>query len=74
MEQLKLKDLYNECRKLMEEGHGEKSLVTSGDNEGNSYHGIFCSFTVITPQNAKEFEGLIEDSAEQDIHNIIIVG
>ena len=74
MKQLKLKDLYHECRKLMEEGHGEKSLVAAGDNEGNSYHGMFFSLTPITPKNVKEFEGLIEDNTEKDLTNILIVG
>ncbi len=74
MEQIKLKDLYQECKKLMEQGHGEKSLVVSDDNEGNGYHGMFFTLTVITPENAGDFSGLIGDNAEPNIHNIIVVG
>ena len=74
MEQLKLKDLYNECRNLMKKGYGDKSLIMAGDNEGNFYHGMFFSLTPITPKNVKEFEGLIEDNTEKDLTNILIVG
>lgn len=72
--QIKLKDLYEESKKLMEAGHGEKSLVLSDDNEGNGYHGMFYTLTVITPENADDFIGMIGDNNEPDIHNIIVVG
>ncbi len=74
MDQIKLKELYQECKKLMEQGHGEKSLVVAADNEGNGYHGMFYTLTVITPENAGDFSGLIGDNAEPNIHNIIVVG
>ena len=74
MKQLKLKDLYEACRNLMKAGHGNKSLIVAGDNEGNSYHGMFFSLTVITPENADVYEDLIGDNAEPDINNIIVVG
>ncbi len=74
MDQIKLKELYQECKKLMEQGHGEKSLVVSDDNEGNGYHGMFFTLTVITPENVDDFSGLIGDNAEPNIHNIIVVG
>lgn len=74
MEQIKLKDLYQACKRLMKEGHGEKSLVLSDDNEGNGYHGMFFTLTVITPENKDGFIGLINDNTESDLKNIIIVG
>ena len=74
MKQMKLKDLYSECKRLMEAGNGEKSLILSDDNEGNGYHGMFYTLTVITPENADGFVGLIGDNTEPDIHNIIVVG
>ncbi len=74
MDQIKLKELYQECKKLMEQGHGEKSLVVSDDNEGNGYHGMFFTLTVITPENVDDYSGLIGDNAEPNIHNIIVVG
>lgn len=74
MEQIKLKELFEACRVLMKAGHGEKSLVISDDNEGNGYHGMFYTLTVITPENVDGFVGLIDDNNEADIHNIIVVG
>ena len=74
MDQIKLKDLYQACKKLMKEGHGEKSLVVAADNEGNGYHGMFFTLTVITPENADGFRGLIGDNAEANLFNIIVVG
>lgn len=51
-----------------------RSLFLSDDNEGNGYHGMFFTLTVITPDNVDEFEGFISDNAEPNIHNIIVVG
>lgn len=74
MEQIKLKELFEACRVLMKAGYGEKSLVMSDDNEGNGYHGMFYTLTVITPENVDGFVGFIDDNNEADIHNIIVVG
>lgn len=74
MKQIKLKDLHKHCCKLMKEGHGEKSLVLSDDNEGNGYHGCFFTLTVVTPENKDGFIGLIGDNTESDLENIIVVG
>ena len=73
MGQIKLKDLYQSCKEQMEAGNGEKSLILSDDNEGNGYHGMFFTLTVITPENVDGFVGLIGDNAD-NIHNIIVVG
>ena len=74
MRQIKLKELYQACKEQMEAGNGEKSLILSDDNEGNGYHGMFFTLTVITPENVDGFVGLIGDNAEPNIHNIIVVG
>ena len=74
MEQIKLKTLYEECKKLVEAGHGEKVLVLSDDNEGNGYHGMFYTLTVLTPDNKKDFAGLVSDNQEPNLENIIILG
>lgn len=71
---MKLKDLYQVCKYQMEAGNGEKHLVVSDDNEGNGYHGMFYTLTVITPDNKAAFFGLIGDNSETDLENIIIVG
>lgn len=74
MKQIKLKDLDQACKEQMERGNGEKSLVVAADNEGNGYHGMFYTLTVITPENVDGFTGLIGDNNEPNIHNIIVVG
>ena len=74
MNQIKLKDLYAACKEQMEAGNGEKSLVLSDDNEGNGYHGMFFTLTVVNKDNIDGFVGLISDNAEPNIHNIIVVG
>lgn len=71
---MKLKDLYQACKEQIEAGNGEKSLVVAADNEGNGYHGMFYTLTVITTENADGFVGLIGDNTEPNIHNIIVVG
>ena len=48
--------------------------VVAADNEGNGYHGMFFTLTVITPENADGFRGLIGDNAEPNLFNIIVVG
>lgn len=74
MNQIKLKDLYKDCKKLMEAGHGEKSLILSDDNEGNGYHGMFFTLTVINKDNKNDFSGLIYDNNEPNLENMIVVG
>ncbi len=74
MTQVKLKDLYRECKKLMDAGYGERSLVVSCDNEGNQYHGMFYTLLVVDASNKECFDGLIGDSCETDLEKMIIVG
>ncbi len=74
MHQMKLKDLYIACKNQMEAGNGEKSLVVSGDNEGNHYHGMFYTLTPITAENKDGFQDLIYDNNEMNLENIIVVG
>lgn len=74
MQQIKLKELYAVCKKLMKEGHGNKTLVLSDDNEGNGYHGMFFTLTVITPDNKSAFAGMVSDNQEPNLENMIIVG
>ena len=74
MQQIKLKDLYEACKRQMEAGNGEKSLVVSGDNERNHYYGMFYTLTPITAENKEGFQGLIYDNNEMSLENIIVVG
>lgn len=47
MKALTIKDLYNECLKEIKKGNGDKTIMISSDDEGNSYHYLWYSFTPI---------------------------
>ena len=72
--QIKLKDLYAACKKQMEMGNGEKFLVVSNDNEGNGFHGMFFTVSVIRKKDRRYYESLIMDSCETNADNILLVG
>ena len=72
--QIKLKELYVECKKQMALGNGEKVLVVSDDNEGNGFHGMFFTITPIEPKMKDYYEHLIRDSCETNADNILLVG
>lgn len=74
MQQMKLKDLYLQCTKLMSKGLGDKTLIVSNDNEGNGYHGMFYTLTDISEEDVEYYEGLVYDSNEDDLTKCIIVG
>lgn len=67
---MKLKDLYEACKKQMAKGNGEKTLVVANDNEGNEYRGMF--FT-ISPCD-ESYRNLIIDSHEYEPSNLLVVG
>jgi replication fork clamp-binding protein CrfC len=72
--QIKLKELYDECKKQMALGNGEKFLVVSDDNEGNGFHGMFFTVSAIRKKDRKYYESLIRDSCETNADNILLVG
>jgi len=37
--------LFNECAKQIKAGRGNRHILLSGDDEGNSYHELFHGFT-----------------------------
>lgn len=74
MKQKTVRDLYEACKKQIEAGNGDKHLVVSGDNEGNSYHGMFYLLTPITEEDKDDYRELICDNNERNLENIIIVG
>lgn len=42
---LTVKELYQECRKEINNGNGDKVIMISNDDEGNGYHYLWYSFT-----------------------------
>ena len=69
MEQMTVKELMEFCKKAIAEGHGDKMIVISDDNEGNGYHGLFYQFT-----DAHDFVDAIYDSQSTDPDKIIVLG
>lgn len=76
MEQMTVKQLYQELAIAIKLGHGDKFIIVADDNEGNAYHGMFYGVTS-DPKMVKEnidcSNGLY-DSAVTDYNKIVILG
>lgn len=65
MKALTVKDLYYECQKEMVKGNGNKTIMISQDDEGNSYHYLWYSFqTVEEYEKPYEYRGKMYDGVE----------
>jgi len=65
---LTIKDLYNVCKKEIEKGHSDYTIMLSNDDEGNGYH--YCWYSFTTPKEL--FDGLEDygmdiDGLDKDI-------
>ena len=47
MKALTINDLKKECEKQIKLGNGNKTIMISSDDEGNSYHYLWYSFTTM---------------------------
>ncbi len=47
MKALTINDLLKECMKQVRRGNGDKVIMISSDDEGNSYHYLWYAFTTI---------------------------
>ena len=45
MRALTIRDLMKECVREIKKGNGDKTIMISSDDEGNSYHYLWYSFT-----------------------------
>lgn len=70
MKQVTVNDLYKYCENAIRNGHGDKNIVISDDNEGNGFHGLFYSFTIVDNYSST----LIYDSKTSSAHDTIILG
>lgn len=62
MKPLTIKQLYQECRKQINNGNGDKVIMISQDDEGNGYHYLWYSFTEATEIDKPfEFNGKMID-------------
>lgn len=61
------------CLEQIKKGNGEKQIVISSDDEGNSYHTLFFGFTD-KPEMMKELSeyGLLDD--DNDPTEIVVLG
>lgn len=70
MKQVTVRDLYRYCENAISDGHGDKNIVISDDNEGNGFHGLFYDFTPVD----EDFADLIYDSQTRSANDTIILG
>lgn len=70
MKQVTVNDLYRYCENEIRNGHGDKNIVISDDNEGNGFHGLFFDFTLVD----EDFEDMIYDSQTHSANDTIILG
>lgn len=68
--QITVKDLLRFCKQAIKDGHGDKNIVLSDDNEGNGYHGMFYGFTEVD----ENFSDDIYDSLTNSSNDTIILG
>lgn len=45
MKAMTINDLLEECKKEVVKGNGNKTIMISSDDEGNSYHYLWYAFT-----------------------------
>jgi len=70
METISVKELLELCKNEVKLGNGNKKILISADDEGNSYHELFYGFT----NDTKEFKELIYCLNDDDLENYIILG
>lgn len=69
--QYTVKQLKQLCEEQIKLGNGDKHIVLAGDNEGNTFHGMFYGFT---PFEGEEYSEEIIDSQFTNGKDTIILG
>lgn len=54
MNPIKVKELYKLLGKAIKEGHGDKFVYLSSDDEGNDYHGL-CREPMTDPKEVRMY-------------------
>ncbi len=71
MKPVTVEDLYELCKNQIAKGNGDKTILISSDDEGNSFHTLFYTFT-------DELDTILsfEDSLpfKTDPHKVILLG
>lgn len=74
MKAITLKQLYAEIGKAIKNGKGEKRILLSGDDEGNTYHEMFFSVSEVEGNIGYDYQlpfGVTLDDAKK---NYVILG
>lgn len=67
---IKVQDLYYMCKEQVEKGNGGKKILISSDDEGNSYHELFYTFT----EEIEDYKDYIYCVDETELKDYIILG
>ena len=71
MSGITVKELAAACAKQLEKGNGDKIVLLSGDDEGNSFHTLFYLFT----DKTEDIKPLLEyDHDGHDVKDVVILG
>ena len=71
MKPITIKELYEECKKQVEKGNGNKVIMLSDDDEGNGYH--YCWYLFSTPDDVM-LEDYLIDKGNAEKEDTIILG
>lgn len=69
---LTIKQLLEECKKEIANGHGDYTIALSNDDEGNGYHYCWYAFTSISSDEAEYLYGI--DNTVAPVEKTIILG
>ena len=69
---LTVSQLKRLCDDEIRKGNGDKKILISGDEEGNSYHGLFYDF-IDDPEEIKVLTTLFDDKIDE-FDKIVILG
>lgn len=69
---LTVSQLKRLCDDEIRKGNGDKKILISGDDEGNSYHGLFYDF-IDDPEEIKVLTTLFDDKIDE-FDKIVILG
>lgn len=71
METITVKQLLQACKEEVAKGNGDKYILISGDDEGNSFHELFYLFTHMKGEDINY--GLPFGVSEEDVSTKYII-
>ena len=67
-----VKQLLKFCQEEIKAGHGDYSIMLSNDNEGNSYHYCWYSFSMADDMCAEDIESCLDEEINPKSKTIIL--